>query len=127
MYQAHLKTIGSASPVKLTPLGQEIATTLRVEQKIVDHWDAIKAKVEAKNPQNPYDIQVAAMTVARECFDGIFTEAEKSEVKAYAFAKGMNLLEIYPVIGIEVRNRILKERDIALDTIDQFAPPKRTA
>jgi hypothetical protein len=35
------------------------------------------------------------------------------EIKIYAFQEGINLLEIYPVIGIIIKDKYLKEQNIA--------------
>lgn len=127
LYQAHLTTIKAASPIKLTPLGQEISDTLIVPAKVNAHWEAISAEIARKNPQNPYDIQSVALAIARNCFDKIFTEEERNEAKTVAFNKGMNLLEIYPIIGIEIRNRVMKEKGLPLDEIDRHDPAKKKA
>lgn len=125
LYQAHLTTIRAASPIKLTPLGQEISDTLAVPAKVNAHWEAISAEMDKKNPQNPYDIQTVALAIARNCFDKIFTEEERNEAKTVAFNKGLNLLEIYPIIGIEIRNRVMKEKGLPLDEIDKHDPAKK--
>jgi len=127
LYQAHLSTIKAASPIKLTPLGQEISDALGVPAIVNAHWDAINSEMVAKNPQNPYDIQSVALAIARNCFDRIFSEEERNRAKTIAFNKGMNLLEIFPVIGIEVRNRVMKERGLPLDEIDKHDPAKRNS
>ena len=126
LYQAHLTTVKASSPLNLTALGREISDALKIPEKVTSHWDAIGSEITKKNPQNPYDIQSVAMTIARNCFDSIFSEAERAEVKTYAFNRGMNLLEIYPIIGIEIRNRVLKERGYELAEVDKHDPSKRT-
>jgi hypothetical protein len=121
LYQAHishLNTVKGHSPLSLTPKGEEISKAIDAEAKIVRHWDAIKKKLEAKNPINTYDIQVAAMDIARNCFDEVFTPAEQGEVKTYALKVGLNLLEMYPIIGIIIRNKIFDERNISLGEVD---------
>ena len=125
LYQAHLRTIGAASPIKLTSLGQEISDTLAVPAKVNGHWEAISAEIARKNPQNPYDIQSVALAIARNCFENIFTEEERNEAKTVAFNKGMNLLEIYAIIGIEIRNRVMEEKGLPLDEIDRHDPAKK--
>ncbi|HEV3244915.1 MAG TPA: hypothetical protein VG102_00990 [Candidatus Paceibacterota bacterium] len=125
LYQAHLKTIGAGSPIKLLALGQEISNTLNVPEKINTHWEAISAEIAKKNPQNPYDIQTVSMAIAKSCFDTIFTEEERNEAKTVAFNKGVNLAEIYAVLGIEIRNRVMKERGLPLDEIDKHDPAKK--
>jgi hypothetical protein len=100
----HLSQVRSS----LRPVGQEISDALSVPAIVNAHWEAISREMAVKNPQNPYDIQGVALAIARNCFDKIFTEEERNKAKTLAFIKGMNLLEIFPVIGIEIRNRVMK-------------------
>ena len=127
LYQAHLNTVKSASPIKLTPLGEEISGTLSIPQKVNDHWNDISTEMKKRDSQNPYDIQSVAMAIARNCFDKIFTDAEQGEVKTYAFKKGLNLLEIYPIIAVEIRDRVFRENGIPLDDVDKHDPAKRNS
>ena len=122
LYQAHLSTIGAHSPISLTEKGKAVSEAISAEEKVNSHWDAIKAKLEAQNPVNPYDIQTVAMNIARECFEKIFTETEKNEIKTHAYRIGMNLLEIYPIIGVIIRNKIFGERNLDVEEVDRHAP-----
>lgn len=122
LYQAHLKTVGRASPMKLTPLGEEIGGLISVEAKVDSHWEDVKQALEERNPDNPYDIQVVALDIAKSCFETIFTEEERDQIKNIAYQKGLNLLEIYPIIGITIRNKVFKERSMQLEEIDKYDP-----
>jgi len=122
LYQAHLSTVRRQSPIALTQKGEEIAIALRMTEKIANHWSEIKAEMQKRSPMNPYDIQTVAMDVARNCFDTLFSDTEKSEIKLYAYRSGMDLLEIYPIIGIIVRDKVLKEMNTATDAVDAHAP-----
>lgn len=122
LYQKYLPTVQSQSPLSLTPKGKEISAALKIEEKVSNHWDVIKEKTERKSPSNPYDIQSVAMELARDCFDIIFSEQEKDEIKLYAYQKGVNLLEIVPIIGVLVRDKYLKEKGITAEEIDRHSP-----
>ncbi len=125
LYQVHVTTVKSHSPISLTTRGQEISSAINAEVKLDGHWDAVKSAVEKRNPVNPYDIQIVALDVARACFDTIFTHQEKEEVKTYAFSAGLNMLEIYPIFGVLIRDRIFKERDIKTEEVDKHDPSKQ--
>jgi len=125
LYQAHVTTVKAASPIKLTSIGLEISKALNIPMMVDGHWDVIKSEIEKRNPQNPYDIQSVAMSIARRCFEHIFSEAEQNAIKTYAFGRGMNLLEIFPIIAIEIRDRVLKERGIPLEDVDKHDPAKQ--
>ena len=122
LYQSHLSTVKSTSPLKLTDKGVQVSTAIGAEEKVANHWEEIKKVLEGKHPVNPYDIQVIAMDIARRCFDKIFTPAEQDVAKTYAFKTGLNLLEIYPVIAIIIRDKIFQERNMSLGEIDKHDP-----
>jgi len=127
LYQAHLSTVKSHSPISLTDKGREISTAVTAELKVNNHWEAIRREVENKKPTNPYDIQTVSMDVAKHCFDTMFTPEEKNEIKTYAFGIGLNLLEIYPILGVIIRDRIFKEKNIKVEEVDKHNPanPKK--
>jgi hypothetical protein len=118
LYQSHLSTIQSHSPLSLTAKGIEISNKLKMEDKVAIHWEEIKNEIDQKSPSNPYDIQIVSMELARNCFNHIFTESEKKEIKMYAYQVGVNLLEILPIIGIIVRDKYLLEKGISVSEID---------
>lgn len=122
MYQVHLSTVKAHSPISLTEKGKEIATKILAEVKINNHWDIIKAEVNKKNPANPYDVQTVSMDISRNCFEKIFTVEEQNEIKTYAYSIGMNLLEIYPILGVLIRDRIFKEKNIQPEEVDKHNP-----
>lgn len=122
LYQAHLSTVQAHSPVSLTDRGKEISAAISAELKVNNHWEEIKQAVENKKPTNPYDIQTVSMDIARNCFEKIFTLTEQNEIKTYAFGIGLNLLEIYPILGVIIRDRIFKEKDIKTEEVDRYTP-----
>jgi hypothetical protein len=124
LYQTHLSTVKSHSPMRLTQKGEEISKAISAELKINSYWISIRNELKKSNPTNPYDIQVAALGIAQYCFDKIFTEQERNEIKTYAFQVGINLLEIYPIIGVIIRDIYLKEQNISLEDIDKHDPSK---
>lgn len=118
----YLSTIQSQSPLNLSEKGQEISRELQSEETIASHWESIRKQIEEKAPLNPYDIQTVSLDVARDCFETIFSEAEREKIKSYAFNKGMDLLEIFPILGIQIRNLYLKEKNIRGEDMDSPAP-----
>jgi hypothetical protein len=124
LYQAHISTIQSHSPISLSPLGRTYSSDLDMAKKVAKHWDEIKKEIEKKSPNNPYDVQTVTMEISRQCFDTSFSEEEKSEIKLYAYQKGVNLLQIIPIIGIIIRDKYLQEKGISVDQIDQHDPKR---
>jgi len=125
LYKKQLSTMQSQSPLSLTSKGEIVATAISADEMINNHWDDIEAEISRSNtPNNPYDIQKISLDIARNCFDTIFSNDERNRIKTYAYSIGMDLLEIYPIVGIKIRDRILKERNIDLTEIDKYDPEK---
>ncbi len=116
LYQAHLSTVKAHSPLSLTVKGKRIAKDLKLRQKIKTHWRDLKKKIRDLTPSNnPYDIQGVCMGMPIECFEKYLTDKEQNEVKTYAYGHGINLLEIYPILGILMRDKYFKEEEIILE------------
>lgn len=109
LYQAHLSTVQKKSPLSLTEIGEQVAEGIDARQKVKMHWPAIFACLSDYNLDGRYDVQMAAQAVARECFDDIFTDTERQEIKTFAYDEGLDLLEIYPVLGILIRDKFFEE------------------
>jgi hypothetical protein len=122
LYESHLKTVQKNSPLSLTQIGKDVSLEIGADAKISSHWDKIKSELQKTKMDNPYDIQVATMEFSQRCFDTIFTPEEQTAIKVIAFNKGMNLLEIYPILGVIIRDRILKEKGCSADQIDKHDP-----
>lgn len=122
LYDAHLSTIKSHSPISLTSKGEIISNEVGMKRKVDDHWSDIKKILDEKKPTNPYDIQTVAMDAAKFIFDTVFTEEEKNEIKMYAYNKGENILQITPIIGVLSRDRYLLEKGYHKDEIDSHDP-----
>lgn len=115
LFEKYLSTVKSHSPLSLSAKGEDISQALQLEEKITQHWQVIKNKIEHSGPSNPYDIQERSLDFARDCFDTVFLEQQRSEIKLYAYHQGLNLLEILPIIGILIRDKYLHEKETKLE------------
>lgn len=122
LYQTHLSTVQAHSPISLTERGKKISTDISAESKITNHWESIKKELDKKNPANPYDVQTVSMDISRNCFETIFTREEQDQVKTYAYGIGMNLLEIYPIFGVIIRDKVFEEQNIKPEEVDKHDP-----
>lgn len=113
LYQAHLSTLKSNSPLSLSPKGLEISRAIELENKVSDHWEEIKTLIQRTSPSTAYDVQTVAISEANKIFLNIFTEAEQNQMKMHAYRTGINILEIVPIIAILVRDRYLREAGIS--------------
>ncbi len=118
-----IRTIQTNSPISLSELGQTISSDLFLSTKVDNYWDQIKPIIASKNPSNPYDVQTIALDNAKLFFDKFFDANEKDVLKTYAYQKGLNVLQIYPIIGVHTRDRYLREEGMKVDDIDTYAPP----
>jgi hypothetical protein len=116
----------SHSPISLNVLGLEVAKELDVVKVIARCWDKIYAHLNsALINKNAYDIQqyiLEQISVEPEQFldqDGI------TQLKEYAFNKGMPLQYYTPVYGITIRDKFLLAKGIKIDEIDIHDPTKK--
>lgn len=107
LYEAHLRTVKSKSPLSLTEKGEAIAKDIELNEKVNKYWDSIKEKRKNElKSNNPYDVQRWALDNAQQFFNDFFKKEEQDEIKIYAYKNGVNLLEIYPIIGVLIRDKI---------------------
>jgi hypothetical protein len=78
--------------------------------------------VEEKSPKNAYDIQVASIRVASEQFPGVLNDIELLNAKEYAYSKGLRLEDLSSVLGVLLRNAILKSKGISVSEVDEHSP-----
>jgi len=77
----------SQSPLALTPKGHEAASSLSATETLDKLYGDLHAAVESENPETAYDIQVAALKVARSLLPSHLTAMELVKIKDYAFKK----------------------------------------
>jgi hypothetical protein len=103
------KIIKSQSPASLTKIGEEIAENTKIREIIENNWGKIRLIFDQIKFDNQYDIQVAAIENEQKIFQ-TFDKKDQTLIKEYAFENGLNLFEIYAVISLIVRDKILAER-----------------
>ena len=122
IYKHFTDTVKGQSPISLTEKGEKIADKTGLKEKIINHLEKIKSFINIDDLNNPYDIQTESLDKAQKCFENFFTEQEKSKIKLHAYKKGVYLMEIYPIIGVIIRDIILKEKNISINEIDKHNP-----
>ena len=58
--------VRAMSPVSLTPIGNEIATSINAQNILSRCSDFLEKELEKENPKNAYDIQMVSMKIAKE-------------------------------------------------------------
>lgn len=113
------KVVAAMSPISLTKVGTEIATKINADALLARHLVNLKKEVELVQPKNAYDIQMAAMKATREKLITLLNETELIAVKAEAYARGLIVEDVLSVIGVLLRNHILKEKGIPISDVDK--------
>ena len=99
----------SQSPTALTEEGETLAKQARA-QEIAEKY-ASQVKVPAKT--TPYDIQIIAWEFATEKLRELVSETEENDIKAVAYSHAIKIDIVYKVIGVVLRDHILKQRKLA--------------
>lgn len=102
------------SPVSLTDRGNIVLNESGGKSFIDSIYEELKKQVEDKNPKTSYDIQ----EYSKEVVDGLKGDIRINNIKEYLFKEGMELEEIISVLGIYLRDLILKEKHIEVSDID---------
>jgi len=115
------RLVAAASPIAITASGQEIARTIGAAEIFKKYAGQLAAVVDKASPQNAYDIQVAAMSAAKEKMMALLDANEINTVKAEAFAKGLLAEDIMGIFGVLLRDHILKAKGIPVADVDKHA------
>ncbi len=102
------KTLESHSPLKLNELGREIADKLSLDSLADTHTLFLKAK--AAN-LGPYEIQQLCFRYAQEDLVNELLEKSPEQFEAIslmAFNKGIPREDVLKIVGVLLRDRILK-------------------
>lgn len=106
------------SPVSLTERGAKFLTESGGKKFIDEYYIALRAKVEGRGPKTSYDIQEESRNVLKEESE----DENFSPLKEYLFKEGLELSDLITVMGIYLRDRILKDKGIDLKDIDEHTP-----
>ena len=110
------------SPVNLTAYGNAVLNNSGGKDFIDNNYPEIKKRVEAENTQTSYDIQEAS----RKAVEDLQNDVRINNIKDFLFKEGMEWADIVEVLGIYLRDKILKEKGIDPKDIDIHDPAKTT-
>lgn len=117
--------VKSFSPIVLTYTGLEASEIIGFRVLLKREFLKLSYLVEEKSPKNAYDIQVASMRVASEQFSMLLNDTELSKAKEYAYSKGLRLEDMSSILGILLRNEILKRKGISVSEVDTYSPKQQ--
>ena len=124
IYNNTLKTplVKSFSPIVLTHTGLEASASIGFDLLLKREFSKLSELVHEKSPKNAYDIQVESMRVASEQFPVVLNDIELLNAKEYAYSKGLRLEDLSSVLGVLLRNEILKSKGISFSEVDEHSP-----
>lgn len=111
----------SRSPVSLTERGEKVIEESTGKSFIDSNYAELKSLVEDEKPKTSYDIQEVSHAIVF-----LYKEDPRiNSVKEYAFKEGLELDDILDIMGIYLRDLILKEKGIATEDIDGHIPSEK--
>lgn len=101
------------SPVSLTELGKKEVENSKLNDIVARNWVKISMAVEeGAQSQSPYDIQSYCMETAYVTPEMFFEPSDISYIKELAFRKGLALMTYTNMLGVLIRDRYLKEKNL---------------
>lgn len=111
-------TVKSMSPLSLTETAEKIMTQINADQIFNKYTSQLTQEIALSSPKTAYDIQMAAMKVAKEKLANLLNEREINAMKQEAYANGILLEDVFAIFGILLRNHILREKGIPIAEVD---------
>jgi len=120
--------VASQSPLDLTDLGRKVADAIDATSLFESYRQGLLDSIEKRCPanSNAYDIQVAALDIAKREFPSLLSAGEINRIKEVAYAQGILIEDVWAIFGIFLRNTLLKERNIPVLEVDKHDPLRRT-
>ncbi|MDD5291120.1 MAG: hypothetical protein PHZ04_03315 [Patescibacteria group bacterium] len=107
------------SPIKLTPLGQEVLQNSGILEILKAQKESLIKKIKESKPQTAYDVQETTKNTFTIEKLGL-SEQEANRLKNYAFSKGITLAEVMLAGSIYFRDIVLEEMGLKVDDLDKI-------
>ncbi|MCL2459097.1 MAG: hypothetical protein FWF31_09715, partial [Desulfobulbus sp.] len=114
--------VASMSPISLTSVGIEIKDKLDADSILGKYISRLQSDIEERGVDNAYDIQMAAMEIAKSRLLSMLTGEEQAAVKQEAYNRGLLAEDIMSVYGVLLRDHILKSKGIPVSDVDAHQP-----
>lgn len=105
------------SPVSLTDRGSSFLDSSGGKQFVDDNFDELLASVEVLEPKTAYDVQEDAKQVIESLRD----DERLNPIKDFLFKDGSTLDEVFTVMAIYLRNKVLTHKNWNVEDIDHQA------
>ena len=113
IYANTLKTplVMAHSPLSLTETGGAASEAIGLGRVVSREFNKLANLINEKSPKSAYDIHLQCMRVAAEQFLQLLNESELSRAKDFAFANGLQLEDLAPILAVLLRNEILMRQE----------------
>ena len=113
------RTVAAQSPISITSSGREIVAKINADQILRKYISRLCDFVDAASPKTAYDVQTAAMDVAKEKMMGLLNADEINAIKAEAYARGLLVEDIMAIFGVLLRDDILAKKGWSVSEVDK--------
>lgn len=122
------KLVAAHSPLALTDLGKDLSKRIDAEKIFSRLLPSLLADMNRKcaNGTNAYDIQVAALDIAKNSLPTLLNAEEINKVKDVAFNLGILIEDVWTIFGIYLRDYVLNERSIPVMDVDKHDPERQS-
>ncbi len=108
----------SQSPIELTSLGKKISEKLNADHYASKLADMVRENVKGKDP---YDIQEFSFEYVQN--DSHYSDEERRKIRTVAYEKGVSEYKVREVIGLELRDKLLKSKNMDAPQAHCTFPP----
>lgn len=106
------------SPISLTDRGTRVLVESGGQKFVDDNYDSLATEMDAKSPHTSYDVQ----EWAREIIESLKEDVRLNPIKEYLYKEGMEWNDVAVVLGIYLRDKVLKTKGWAAEDIDKHDP-----
>lgn len=111
------------SPISLTELGKKEVVDFGLDRIVERNWDTIYHQMELDvASKNPYDVQTYCIETAATEPEKFFTQNDILMIKEIAFKKGLALMSYTNILGVLIRDKYFKQKNIKIEEIDKHDP-----
>ena len=125
---ANKRMTESHSPIALTKIGKEVAQKIKAEDIIDKTYINIKDTIEAHHTdifnQNAYDIQEIIFTYFSDRIETHLKADKLNSIKTEAYNRGVIVEDLYKILAVIFRDKLLRELKKPVSDIDKHDPNK---
>lgn len=110
------------SPVSLTEIGKEINDSIDAERIASNYIKYYKKEHSGWQDMNAYHTQETCFEFCSKKLISLLSEQEKKPLEDEAYQRGIDISNIFRVIGIVMRDKMLKEKGIDKKEVDKHDP-----